>query len=208
VTSIIQFFDTNPLALVLFCFIFLDMVSGLFASGKAGKLSSTISFAGVMKKCQILVMCATFALLEWVIYKILGQRWPLAGSITIYFCVTEIISITENAERSGLYVPKWVKPLLASIRERAENSVTITPAGGGGLTVAGGVTVAPLAEVVEVVQVHKTPIVPVEDLATPTELRARRTGTGDLNLNNRSGDFTNATEPTVTESTGGEKINA
>lgn len=121
--------DANPLVAALFVFIFLDIASGLFAGGKDGKLSSTISFAGMMKKCQITIICAGCFMFQWVIFKISAQNWPLAGAATTFFIVTEFISILENAERSGLPTPKFLSSILASIRDKADSGMTINATG-------------------------------------------------------------------------------
>lgn len=150
--------NDNPLVFGLFIFIFLDIASGLFAGGKEGRLSSTISFRGMMKKCQILTICASAYVLQWLLERIGNQQWPIAGATAIFFMVTEFLSILENAERSGLPTPKFLTEVLISVREKANEGITITSAGPDSVTLSSpkGVTVAPKAEVVEVVQVNKT----------------------------------------------------
>lgn len=149
--------NANPLVFGLFAFIFLDIVSGLFSGGKEGKLSSTISFKGMMKKCQILAVTASSYLLQWLLERVAGQMWPLAGATSIFFIVTEFLSILENADRSGLPTPKFLSEILLNIREKSSEGITITASGPDAVTLSSpkGVTVAPRAEVVEVVNVNK-----------------------------------------------------
>jgi toxin secretion/phage lysis holin len=154
-TTLSNFANANPLLAALFGFIIFDVLSGLFASAKAGQLASPISFAGMMKKAEELTVVAAFHLLEWLLFRAFNQPWPLAGTIMWGFIFYELISILENADRSGLPLPPWLKPLMASMKQKTEiaNLATITglmERWGMAATAPASVTIAPNADHVEV----------------------------------------------------------
>ncbi len=111
--QIAAWFKSNPFCLALFCLMFLDIMTGLIAAFVTKKLCSTASYRGMLGKVQILAMVATAMLMELVIPNI-----PWGTFVSLFFCVTEAISITENAANSGVPIPQqWTDALKKARQE-------------------------------------------------------------------------------------------
>ena len=108
--------EGNPLVVVLLCLMVLDVVTGLIAAFVAKKLCSTASYRGMLGKVQVLAMVATSMLVELVIPNV-----PWGTIVSFFFCVTEALSITENAANSGVPIPEqWVETLRKAKQKEAE----------------------------------------------------------------------------------------
>lgn len=108
-----ELFTKYPTVGVLLGFMLLDIVTGLIAAFVMKKLCSTASFRGMMGKAQILAMVAASMLAELIIPNV-----PWGTFMAMFFCVTEMISITENAANSGVPIPKqWVDALKKARQE-------------------------------------------------------------------------------------------
>ncbi|WP_308636097.1 phage holin family protein [Paenibacillus silvisoli] len=90
-----------------------DYVSGLFASGKEGKLSSKVGFIGISKKLYIFLLVAVGHKIDTVI----GGDIIMQGVIYFYLA-NEVLSITENGGRLGLPVPPIIKQAVAILKEK------------------------------------------------------------------------------------------
>lgn len=113
--SCITFFQCNPVIGALLSFIILDIISGILAAISKGKLSSVMSYKGMMGKGMILGMVATARIFEFVLPGI-----PWGQIMALFFCVTEAISITENAAACGVPIPKQWTEALARMKEKRE----------------------------------------------------------------------------------------
>lgn len=119
--SCFSFFQCNPIIGALLGFIILDIISGILAAISKGKLSSVMSYKGMMGKGMILGMVATARIFEFVLPGI-----PWGQVMAMFFCVTEAISITENAAACGVPVPKQWTDALAKMKEKREASEKTT----------------------------------------------------------------------------------
>jgi toxin secretion/phage lysis holin len=120
--------EQNVLFAALLGFIFLDIISGVFAAGQEKKLSSQVSWVGMLQKAQTIVYIGAAQLLQWVMLKALHQDFPIAGSIQIFFIFREMLSITENAKRGGIKIPAWIGDKLEDLTERAERGEIVVTA--------------------------------------------------------------------------------
>jgi toxin secretion/phage lysis holin len=103
-------FDT--LAKVLFGLMLLDFATGLIAGYKMQNLNSKRAFKGLRKKLLILVILCGASLMHRLVPN-LGFR-TLVG---IFYCATELLSITENAAKAGVPIPKKLKKALEQLKE-------------------------------------------------------------------------------------------
>ena len=103
-------FDT--LAKVLFGLMLLDFATGLIAGYKMQNLNSKRAFKGLKKKLLILVILCGASLMHRLVPN-LGFR-TLVG---IFYCATELLSITENAAKAGVPIPKKLKKALEQLKE-------------------------------------------------------------------------------------------
>ena len=103
-------FDT--LAKVLFGLMLLDFATGLIAGYKMQNLNSKRAFKGLRKKLLILVILCGASLMHRLVPN-LGFR-TLVG---IFYCATELLSITENDAKAGVPIPKKLKKALEQLKE-------------------------------------------------------------------------------------------
>lgn len=91
-----------------------DYATGLLAAAVTKTVSSNASFDGLMRKTLIMLFVAMGEILEPLILATtqLPIKVPLGEALALFFCINEAISITENAARANLPVPKWLRELL------------------------------------------------------------------------------------------------
>jgi toxin secretion/phage lysis holin len=90
---------------VLLALVVIDYLTGLLASGVEGKLSSKVGFKGIAKKLMIFSLVAVGHLID----KLIGDGSMVQNAIIFFYAGNELLSITENAGRTGLPVPEQVK---------------------------------------------------------------------------------------------------
>ena len=99
------FGEWSVLLQILLAFVIIDYISGLLASGVEGKLSSKVGFKGIAKKLMIFVMVAVGHLID----KALGDGSMIQNAVVFFYLGNELLSILENAGRTGLPVPEQIK---------------------------------------------------------------------------------------------------
>lgn len=92
----------------------IDVITGLIAAYAKKKISSSYSRQGMMGKGMILAVVGTGKIMELVVP---GVPWGMV--LALFFCVTEAISITENAGRCGVPIPKAWMDALEKLHEKA-----------------------------------------------------------------------------------------
>ena len=102
----------DTLAKVLFGLMLLDFATGLIVGYKMQNLNSKRAFKGLRKKLLILVILCGASLMHRLVPN-LGFR-TLVG---IFYCATELLSITENAAKAGVPIPKKLKKALEQLKE-------------------------------------------------------------------------------------------
>jgi len=98
-------------ALVLF--VILDYFSGVMAAFYEKKLSSEISYKGIVKKVFIFVLVAVAFEVD-VLAGTNAVRYAVIG----FYVATEGLSILENAGRSGLPLPEILLDALERMKEQ------------------------------------------------------------------------------------------
>jgi toxin secretion/phage lysis holin len=105
----------SSLLTILVAAMVIDYISGLVAAGIEGKLSSKVGLKGIGKKLLIFCLVAVAHLID----TILGNQHIIRDSTIIFYLCNEILSIIENAGRSGLPIP----PILSSAVESLRNKI-------------------------------------------------------------------------------------
>ena len=100
------------LAKVLLALIVLDFFTGLWVGYKEKKLNSQRAFKGLKKKLLIMIILCGTSLMHRLVPD-LGFR-TLVG---MFYCATELLSITENAAKVGVPIPKKLKRALEQLKE-------------------------------------------------------------------------------------------
>ena len=107
----------------------LDYISGSAAAAKAGEWSSKVAREGIWHKAGMIVVVLVAAgadlLLELVLEQLPIVALPvtfgglLCPLVLVWYCITELGSIAENAVSMGAPCPKWLRKLL----EAGKNAV-------------------------------------------------------------------------------------
>lgn len=120
----------------LFLAVVLDFVTGWLAGAKTTGLLSKTSYNGIKRKIFIFVMVAVGHILDmvlgssltvvsdmlsWVPPALLSEGHIMRDAIIIWYLLNELLSITENAGKAGLYVPPFLKQIIAVLKPPAEN---------------------------------------------------------------------------------------
>lgn len=79
-----------------------DVVTGMIAAAVDGSLNSAVSGRGLAKKATALILVMLTAWLSANLHEYLGDGFPGADAVAGAFILTEVISILENAKRTGV----------------------------------------------------------------------------------------------------------
>jgi toxin secretion/phage lysis holin len=108
----------HPLVQTLLILMALDFASGLLHAASKGTVSSDASWNGMRKKAMALVLIgaahtfnATYSL-----------GFDAGAAVAGFFCATEFISITENAGKLGLPLPKFLVQAIDKLRKQLSES--------------------------------------------------------------------------------------
>lgn len=103
----------HRLLMLLIVVTVVDVVTGISAAAIQKRLSSKISWAGANRKFLTFAAVFTALTIEYLGRDIIGDL-PVAMPVTVFYVLTELISIVENLRDSGVPVP----PVLSSVVER------------------------------------------------------------------------------------------
>ncbi|MED4124040.1 holin family protein [Halalkalibacterium halodurans] len=102
---------------ILLTLVVIDYISGLIAAGMEGGIKSRTGLTGIARKIFIFVMVAVAHLTDQVLLEVGFETEALIFTAAIvFYLVNELISITENAGRIGLPVPKQLKQAIAILK--------------------------------------------------------------------------------------------
>jgi len=104
-------FREYPLLGVLLSLIVLDIATGVLASGIANKLSSVVSYKGVMKKGVMILAVVVAKIMEAVI-----PQAPLMTLGCLGFIGVELFSIIENCGKAGVPIPAKLMSMFEKFR--------------------------------------------------------------------------------------------
>ena len=108
----------HPLIQTLAVLILFDFASGLLYAWGAGTVSSDASYKGMGKKAMMLLLVG--AANAYNATQPLGL--DAGAAVAGFFCATELISITENAGRLGVPLPKVLTAAIAKLKSQMEDS--------------------------------------------------------------------------------------
>ncbi|MCM2532555.1 phage holin family protein [Neobacillus pocheonensis] len=102
---------------ILITFSVIDYVTGLLASGIEGRLSSKVGFKGIGKKITIFCLVAVGHLADKAIG---GYGQIVTDTIFFFYLGNELLSILENAGRTGLPIPQQLKDMVEVLKGKGE----------------------------------------------------------------------------------------
>lgn len=119
---ILGYINQFPWIGVLILLMLLDVATGIIAAAINKTVSSEFSQRGILKKVQMIILVGV-----GMIFEIVHPELPWGKLIAMLFIANEMISITENAGRAGLPLPKQLLDILAKSKEHeAETGPTVT----------------------------------------------------------------------------------
>ena len=101
---------------VLVVLIIIDYLTGLLAAGYQGKLSSKVGFRGIAKKIMILTLVAVAHAIDIV----LGDNHFIRDAVIFFYLANELLSIIENAGKTGLPVPSVLSKAVDVLNDRSK----------------------------------------------------------------------------------------
>lgn len=99
---------------VLIALMAIDYITGLFAAIVNRELNSRIGFNGLIRKMYYLLLIGAVYLIALVI-PVLEHA---GAGAAIAFCVLELVSIAENGTKMNIYIPDFIKNILAVVKEK------------------------------------------------------------------------------------------
>ena len=104
----------------------LDYISGTAAACKEGKWSSQVARDGLWHKMGMILAVLVAAIADGVLTVLcrqlpeMGIAWPgmVLPVVLIWYLLTELGSILENAVRLGAKVPAWLSKLLLAAKNQ------------------------------------------------------------------------------------------
>lgn len=112
------FMSLHPLFQALLILQAIDFATGFLVAWSNRAISSDASRKGFTKKAIALLLVIAVKVLTTA-YKV-DVGIDLAASISGWFCLTEVISIAENAVRAGWTLPAFLTKALAAMKDQAE----------------------------------------------------------------------------------------
>ena len=106
----------SPLVIALAVLQTLDFLSGILAAWGDGSVSSDAGRKGMVKKAQMWVLVGAVHMVCHVGIVPFDAGPHVAG----LFCLVEIISIIENADRSGVKLPDFLAQALKNALKKLE----------------------------------------------------------------------------------------
>lgn len=97
----------------------LDFASGFLVAWSTGTVSSDASMKGMVKKAVAILLIVAL----YVFQHVQPIGIDFAAMVAGLFCVTEVISIVENAARAGLPIPKPLTDALAKLGDPAPSII-------------------------------------------------------------------------------------
>lgn len=98
-------------------FVVLDYITGVMCAISDKKLSSSVGWKGMMRKCLIFIMVGVGHLLDTQIF---GEVGVLRTAIIFFYMSNEGLSLTENAAHLGLPIPKKLHDVLKQLHRDSE----------------------------------------------------------------------------------------
>ena len=107
----------DGLLYALIIFMIMDYITGLIVAFLHREISSAVGFKGIAKKVFIMALVAVAHVLDT---KVVGDGSVCRSAVLGFYIANEGISITENAVKMGVPVPKKIVDVLKQIKNEEE----------------------------------------------------------------------------------------
>jgi toxin secretion/phage lysis holin len=99
---------------ILVIVVTVDFITGILAGAYLGQLSSAIGYKGIIKKVTIFLIVSLACMADYAL------SMTYIRDTTIYFyIVMELLSIAENAEKTGIPLPPFLVKILKQAKDNA-----------------------------------------------------------------------------------------
>ena len=102
---------------ILTALVIIDYISGVLAAATEKKLSSAVGLKGIAKKVMIFLLVAVGTMADKVL---MPDAAMIRDAVMFFYIANEAISITENATRLGLPLPKKLTKVLEQLKNKEE----------------------------------------------------------------------------------------
>lgn len=99
---------------VLIGFAVADYITGMIAAAITGELNSKKGFKGIGKKVVMFVIVAAAHFAD----KLIGEGSMVMNAAIFFYAGNELLSLVENAGRSGVPVPEVLKKAIEVLRSK------------------------------------------------------------------------------------------
>lgn len=106
----------SPMIRILIAFVIIDYVTGMLAAAYGGNLSSKVGFRGIAKKVMLFFVVAVAHLCDQAV----GVDQVLMTAVIYFYLANELLSILENAGRTGLPVPDQIKNMVSILKGKGD----------------------------------------------------------------------------------------
>lgn len=113
------FWSLHPAVQAMAILMFIDFISGTMLAWSRGDLNSEASRKGIVRKALAMMLVGAVHVLGTAFKFDVDLSAMLAG----WFCVTEVISVAENAARAGWALPAFLTKALSAIKDQADPKV-------------------------------------------------------------------------------------
>jgi len=94
-----------------------DYITGAYCALRKKQFNYKVGLDGIAKKIFIFIIVSIGIVID---AKILERGAILQTSFSMFYIANELISITENAEKTGLPIPQKLKKFIEEIRKEDE----------------------------------------------------------------------------------------
>ncbi|MCY8663723.1 phage holin family protein [Bacillus haynesii] len=109
----------SVLLTILSVLVIIDYASGLMAAGINGEMKSKIGYIGIARKVFVFVIVGVAHMIDLLLIENGIEVGFLVMTMTIvFYCVNELISITENAGKMGVYVPEPITKAIEILKQQ------------------------------------------------------------------------------------------
>ncbi|MEH7088122.1 phage holin family protein [Priestia megaterium] len=106
---------------ILIALMVIDYLTGMTAGAINGELKSRVGLFGIARKVFIFAMVAVGHLVDLLlIASKIEIGYAVMSVVIIAYCINEVLSITENAGKMGIYIPDPLLKAIAILKNRPE----------------------------------------------------------------------------------------
>lgn len=109
----------SVLLTILSVLVIIDYASGLAAAGVNGEMKSKVGYIGITRKVFIFVIVTVAHMIDLLLIESGIEMGFLVMTVAIvFYCINELISITENAGKMGVYVPEAITKAIELLKQQ------------------------------------------------------------------------------------------